>query len=120
VRVQVSRPDRPGILYVGDSQGTVDPLGGQGMTMAFLGSEFLMPIVQRSLVVDRGVDAALQSEVQASWHNRFDRRVLLCRAFHHMLVNPAFVDAGSALGKVASTFLAACFRQTRDGEWSTA
>jgi menaquinone-9 beta-reductase len=116
VRVQVSRPECPGILYVGDSQGTVDPLGGQGMTMAFLGSELLAPIVERSLVDGRGVDDALQSEVQANWHRRFDRRVLLCRAFHHMLVNPALVDAGSVLGKTASRFLAACFRQTRDRE----
>ncbi len=118
VRVQVSTPERPGILFVGDAQGTVDPLGGQGMTMAFLGAELLFPIVERALVEGRGVDTALQGEVQATWHRRFDRRVLLCRAFHHMLINPAFVDVGSSLGKVASNFLAACFRQTRDREWA--
>jgi menaquinone-9 beta-reductase len=120
VRVQVSRPDRPGILYLGDAQGTVDPLGGQGMTMAFLGAELLMPIVERALVDRRGVDDALQAEVQATWHRRFDRRVLLCRAFHHILINPSFVDIGSVLGKVASKFLAICFLQTRDREWSAA
>jgi flavin-dependent dehydrogenase len=113
VRVQVSRPTHPGILYVGDAQGTVDPLGGQGMTMAFLGAELLRPLVERALV-QKGVDPRLQTEVQAAWHRRFDRRVLLCRMFHHMLVNPWFVDAGSSLGSIASTFLAACFRQTRD------
>lgn len=114
VRVQVSRPSMAGILYVGDCQGTVDPLGGQGMTMAFLGAELLAPLIKRALAGGRGVDARLQSMVQAAWHRRFDRRVMLCRAFHHMLINPAFVDVGSALGKVASGFLAACFRQTRD------
>jgi flavin-dependent dehydrogenase len=124
VRVQVSEPEHPGILFLGDAQGTVDPLGGQGMTMAFLGAELLLPMIERALVGHRGVDAASQAEVQAAWHRRFDRRVTLCRAFHHMLINPAFVDVGSALGKVASTFLAACFGQTRDrsgvvrGPWS--
>ena len=114
VRVQVSRPTLPGILFVGDAQGTVDPLGGQGMTMAFLGAELLRPLVERALIGDRGVETLLQDEAQAAWHRRFDRRVLLCRAFHHMLVNPWFVDAGSALGTAASRFLAACFHQTRD------
>jgi menaquinone-9 beta-reductase len=90
------------------------------MTMAFLGAELLLPIVERALAGRRGVDAALQAEVQATWHRRFDRRVLLCRAFHHMLIHPAFVDAGSARGTVASTFLAACFRRTRDREWAGA
>ena len=117
VRVQVSKPERPGIFYVGDGQGTVDPLGGQGMTMAFLGAELLLPFVERGLVAPEGVDATLQAELQASWHRRFDRRVALCRGFHHMLVNPGFVDTASGLGTVASRFLAACFRQTRDPEW---
>jgi menaquinone-9 beta-reductase len=119
VRVQVSEPDRPGILYAGDCQGTVDPLGGQGMTMALLGAELLRPFVERGLASGSSVGSALQAELQASWHRRFDRRVLLCRAFHHMLVNPGFVDLASGLGAVASGFLAACFRQTRDPEWAT-
>ena len=120
VRVQVSTPERPGILYAGDGQGTVDPLGGQGMTMAFLGAELVRPFVERGLVGGRGVDAPLQAELQASWHRRFDRRVTLCRAFHHMLVNPGLVDVASGLGMVASRFLTACFRQTRDPEWTAA
>jgi menaquinone-9 beta-reductase len=116
VRVQVSRPELPGILYVGDAQGTVDPLGGQGMTMAFLGAELLRPLVERGLAGGRGADSALQGEVQVAWHRRFDRRVRLCRAFHHILINPAFVEVTSGLGAVASSFLAACFHRTRDSE----
>ena len=115
VRVQVSRPSRPGILYLGDAQGTVDPLGGQGMTMAFLGAELIRPMVERGLAAaGGGVEGPLQAEVQAAWHRRFDRRVRLCRGFHHMLIHPGFVDLASGLGVVASRFLAACFRQTRD------
>jgi len=120
VRVQVSRPDLPGILYAGDSQGTVDPLGGQGMTMAFLGAELLAPFVERALASSVGVDREIQSACQAAWRRRFDRRVTLCRAFHHMLVNPSVIDLASGLGSVGSRILAACFRQTRDPEWTAA
>ncbi len=116
VRVQISKPFHPGILYAGDSQGTVDPLGGQGMTMALLGAELVGPFVERALASAGGVTSALQAELQAKWHNRFDRRILLCRGFHHLLVNPGFVDVASSLGTLASKFLAACYRQTRDPE----
>jgi flavin-dependent dehydrogenase len=120
VRVQVSRPDLPGILYAGDSQGTVDPLGGQGMIMALLGAELLAPFVERALASSRGVDRPTQATAQAAWHRRFDRRVTLCRAFHHMLDNPSIIDLASGLGSVGSRILAACFRQTRDPEWTAA
>jgi len=120
VRVQVSTPTLLGILYLGDAQGTVDPLGGQGMTMAFLGAEVLHPMVQEALAGHQTVDPDLQSKVQATWHRRFDRRVHWCRAFHHLLINPAFIDLGSTLGKMASTVLAGCYRQTRDHDWLAA
>lgn len=115
VRVQVSRPNLPGILYVGDGQGTVDPLGGQGMTMALLGSEELVRFVKAGLVeAGRGIDNRLQAEWRNAWHDRFDRRIFLCRAFHHFLVRPCLTDFASLLGPVASRFLASCFGQTRD------
>ncbi len=120
VRVQVSAPDRPGILYAGDCQGTVDPLGGQGMTMALLGAELLEPFIGRALVSDGGADPALQADCRAAWHRRFDRRVALCRAFHHCLVHPILIDVGSGLGSIGSRALAACFRRTRDPEWTAA
>jgi len=118
VRVQVSTPGLPGILYAGDGQGTVDPLGGQGMTMALLGAELLAPFAVRALASTGGAGARLQAEYQAVWRRRFDRRVTLCRAFHHLLVHPAIIDLASGLGPVASRFLAACFHQTRDPDRS--
>ena len=48
VRVEASRPTLPGVLYAGDCQGTVDPLGGQGMTMALLGAEMLADFATRA------------------------------------------------------------------------
>jgi flavin-dependent dehydrogenase len=117
VRVEASAPRMPGILYVGDCQGTVDPLGGQGMTMALLGAEDLAPFVAQALAASSGADARLQRGWQAAWHHRFDRRVRLCRLFHLALVNPAVLDLAATLGALAPRLLAACIRQTRDPEW---
>ncbi|MEO8940250.1 MAG: FAD-dependent oxidoreductase, partial [Isosphaeraceae bacterium] len=66
VRVEVSTPRTPGIFYVGDCQGTVDPLGGQGMTMALLGAELLVPFVERGLKA--GADELLQRAALDAWH----------------------------------------------------
>ena len=113
VRVEVSAPNLPGVFYAGDAGGTVDPLGGQGMTMALLGSELLAPFVLRSL--DEGkVSEAVVRRAKAAWHRRFDRRVLLCRAFHHALVRPFAIDAASRLGRLGDALLALGFALTRD------
>lgn len=113
VRVQTSTPRLPGVLYVGDARGTVDPLGGQGMTMALLGAEMLAPFVTRALS-EGGGGLTLQRDSGAAWHRRFDRRIALCRAFHHALVNAWFVDAASAFTTLAPRLLALGFEQTRD------
>ena len=118
VRVEVARPGLPGILYAGDSQGTVDPLGGQGMTMALLGAEALLPHVLRSL--GRGATQEVQKEWGAEWDGRFRRRVRLCRVFHQLLTRPTFLDLASILGPLASRFLAESFRRTRDPAWAEA
>ncbi len=115
VRVQVSRPKLPGILYAGDGQGTVDPLGGQGMTMALLGSTELAPLVLASLQgKSLGADSRIQDRWRILWEGRFRRRIMLCRAFHHFLIHPSLTDTAALLGPVAAKFLAACYGQTRD------
>jgi menaquinone-9 beta-reductase len=116
VRVEVSTPRLGGILYAGDSQGTVDPLGGQGMTMALLGAELLAPFIERALRAGGAVDASLQAAYSRAWRQRFNRRVRLCRLFHHVLVNPALIDLAAMLGRVAPRILSACYHQTRDRE----
>lgn len=112
VRVEASTPRLPGILYAGDCQGTVDPLGGQGMTMALLGAESLIPFVLRAL--GSTVTRAIQAEWRAAWDRRFRRRVRFCRAFHQILVRPELLEFASSLGPAASRLLAASFRWTRD------
>lgn len=113
VRVESSRPERPGILYAGDGQGTVDPLGGQGMTMALLGAELIEPFVTQALR-EGGVGPVLQRAYDRAWHRRFDRRIRLCRAFHHMLIHPWLIDLGSAIGPAGAGLLGAAFDLTRE------
>ena len=112
VRVETSTPGLPGILYAGDCRGTVDPLGGQGMTMALLGPEILAPFVIEA--VKDGADARLQRRYEAAWNARFDRRIALCRAFHHVLVRPGLLDASRGLGRAWPRLLYAAFDLTRD------
>ena len=112
VRVEASTPRLPGILYAGDCQGTVDPLGGQGMTMALLGAELLEPLVVRAL--DFGATRSIQAEWRAAWDGRFRRRVRLCRMLHQVLVRPQLINLASGLGPAASRLLAESFRWTRD------
>ncbi|QDV38287.1 NAD(P)/FAD-dependent oxidoreductase [Tautonia plasticadhaerens] len=113
VRVEVASPRLPGIFYAGDARGTVDPLGGQGLTMALLGSEVLAPFVLRAIARE-GADPGLVREAIRAWHSRFDRRVLLCRAFHHALVRPSLVDLASLLGRWGDDLLSLGFSCTRD------
>jgi flavin-dependent dehydrogenase len=115
VRVEWSRPEVPGILYAGDCQGTIDPLGGQGMTMALLGAEMLAPFITRTLAgPNPGVDAETQAAYAAAWQHRFGGRIRLCRAFHHALVNPWLIDAASTLRFLAPRLLALGFDRTRE------
>ncbi|MDB5348879.1 MAG: flavin-dependent dehydrogenase [Planctomycetota bacterium] len=118
IRVEVSRPGIDGILYAGDCQGTIDPLGGQGMTMALLGAEQLARAVESALVSTAGADRSVQTACQTAWHHRFDGRIRLCRLFHHALVHPEVVDLISLAGSLASRAVSACYRKTRDPSWA--
>ena len=113
VRVECSRPSVEGILYAGDCQGTVDPLGGQGMTMALLGAEEIAAYVSRA-VAEGTVSAALQQDYDRAWHTRFDSRINLCRLFHHALVNPWVIEGASLLGILGGKILSAGYGLTRE------
>lgn len=115
VRVETSRPEFEGILYAGDCQGTVDPLGGQGMTMALLGAEGLARHIESALSSHgRQADRRLQLACDADWHRRFDGRIRLCRAFHHALVNPWLIDGLAWFSALAPQLLSWGFEQTRE------
>jgi hypothetical protein len=81
--------------------------------MAMLGAEVLAPFVLQALA--RGdLDLATLRAAQRAWHARFDRRVTLCRAFHHALVQPSLIDLASLLGRGGNALLSLGFTMTRD------
>jgi hypothetical protein len=63
--------------------------------MALLGAELLAPFLEQALARG-GADTAVRRAYESAWHRRFDRRVRLCRLFHHLLVNPSWVDLAAA------------------------
>ncbi|HWE38580.1 MAG TPA: FAD-dependent monooxygenase [Isosphaeraceae bacterium] len=113
VRVEAATPRLGGIVYVGDAMGTVDPLGGQGMTMALLGAELLAPFLFEALA-GRDGDDRWQPSYERAWHRRFERRIRLCRLFHHVLVHPALIDLATVLPRHSQRVLSFCFARTRD------
>lgn len=115
VRVERSRPSLPGILYAGDCQGTIDPLGGQGMTMALLGAELLAPFVLEALACEGSARLPhLAARHEHAWRRRFGHRIRLCRAFHHVLVRPSLIDGIAHLGNLGTRLLATAYGWTRD------
>jgi flavin-dependent dehydrogenase len=117
VRVEHHEPTVPGILYAGDARGTVDPLGGQGMTMALLGAELIEPFVVESLASGaEGATPAVQRAYARAWERRFAGRIRLCRLFHHLLIRPAVIDLATRLPALGPDLLSAAFRWTRDPE----
>jgi flavin-dependent dehydrogenase len=113
VRIERWRARLPGILYAGDCRGTVDPLGGQGMTMALLGAELAEPWALRMLTDPAGSLGSVGS-FERAWRARFRRRIALCRFFHHLLVRPGWLGPASRLGPIGPALLALGFRLTRD------
>jgi len=113
VRVESATPRIPGILYAGDCQGTIDPLAGQGMTMALLGAEVLAPFVESALVAGTA-DSSIQQAYASAWSARFIHRINLCRILHNILTHSLYLDLASLRPKQAERMLARCFEWTRD------
>jgi flavin-dependent dehydrogenase len=117
VRVEHHEPTAPGILYAGDARGTVDPLGGQGMTMALLGAELIEPFVVHAMTSGaEGATPAVQAAYARAWERRFAGRIRLCRLFHHLLIRPAIIDLAARVPAIGPDLLAAAFQWTRDPE----
>jgi hypothetical protein len=83
------------------------------MTMALLGAELLGPFLLDALA-RRGADDRRRREYDRAWHRRFDRRIRLCRLFHHVLVHPTLIDLATFLPRYSPRVLSFCFARTRD------
>lgn len=83
-----------GVMYVGDAMGTIEPLAGQGMTMALAGARLLVRFL---LSADgRPIGRAEQQRYDAAWHSVFDRRIVDAARFGDLLRRPRLLAAAIA------------------------
>ena len=88
---QCSTPQVDGVLYVGDAQGTIEPLTGQGMAMALSAAPLL---VRHVLAADRRpIDRPRQQAYAAEWHAWFDPPIRAADWFGRWLRRPHLVTA---------------------------
>jgi flavin-dependent dehydrogenase len=91
---QRAQPEIEGVVYVGDALGTIEPLAGQGMTMALAGARLLLRFL---LTADgRPIGRAEQRRYDATWHATFDRRITDAARFGDLLRRPRVLAAAIA------------------------
>ena len=87
---QRSTPNLTGVLYVGDAMGTIEPLTGQGMTMALLGAELAARTI---LSAPLGLNQQVQRDYQTAWNVRFDTTIARARWVGWLIVRTAAARA---------------------------
>jgi flavin-dependent dehydrogenase len=97
VAIQRSYPRTPGVLYVGDAMGTIEPLTGQGMTMALASAH----LAARHLLAGKAasLDRAGQSAYAQVWHAQFAATIRSSRWMGWLLRHPRLLSAMIATGQ---------------------
>lgn len=83
VTLQTARPAIGGVLYIGDACGTIEPLTGQGMTMALHSA-----ILAADALQEATADRSTQDRYQARWQSQFGRQIRIARAIGWLLRHP--------------------------------
>lgn len=91
---QRARPEVDGVLYVGDAQGTIEPLAGQGMTMALAGARLLADSILR--LDGKPLERDAQRRYEATWLTTFDRRIKDAARFGDLLRRPRLLATAIA------------------------
>jgi flavin-dependent dehydrogenase len=101
VAIQRSYPRVSGVLYVGDAMGTIEPLTGQGMTMALASAR----LAARHLLAGTGkskaepADRAGQLAYERAWHAQFAATIRASRWMGWLLRHPRVLSAMIAAGE---------------------
>ncbi len=107
VATQTALPDISGVLYVGDACGTIEPLAGQGMTMALAGAA----LAEYCLITGR--EDACQVYF-AAWHQQFGKHVRRANWLAGLLRRPRLLAACLPLDwlahRLASTIVTRLYR----------
>jgi flavin-dependent dehydrogenase len=92
VSTQFAEPRVRGVLYVGDALGTIEPLTGQGMTMA-LASAFLARSILADASPSRPPSAIDQQRYATSWQSLFRRSIQTASAIGYLMRRPHMIQA---------------------------
>jgi flavin-dependent dehydrogenase len=89
VATQRARPKLPGVLYLGDACGTIEPLAGQGMAMALVSAT----LAERLLIETGGepLSRATQVAYDAAWDAQFAANVRRAFVLGWLLRRPRLV-----------------------------
>jgi len=101
VTIQRSYPRAAGVLYVGDAMGTIEPLTGQGMTMALASARLAASHLLSGAGHSRAapVDRAAQLAYQQAWQAQFAATIRSSRWMGWMLRHPRVLSAMIATGQ---------------------
>lgn len=114
VSLQTARPNVAGVVYVGDARGTIEPLTGQGMTMALAAARLACRHLGR-VGLDR-FDAAAQAEYDAVWQKTFQSAIRSASWFGRLLRRPnllkMLIAAGRPLPGLSDLLLRGAHRRT--------
>jgi flavin-dependent dehydrogenase len=114
VAQQSARPLVEGVLYVGDAQGTIEPLTGQGMTMAMAAARMAFDVLLRE--GPDGLTAAVQRSYEAQWRAAFATPIRAASWFGRLLRRPkllkTMITAGRPLPGLTDLLLRSAYRRT--------
>jgi flavin-dependent dehydrogenase len=114
VSLQTARPQVAGVVYVGDARGTIEPLTGQGMTMALAAARLACRHLRR--VGPDGFDASAQAAYDAEWRATFDPAIRAASWFGRLLRRPALlkwlIAAGRPIPGLTANLLRGAHRRT--------
>ncbi len=97
VAIQRSRSLMAGVLYVGDAMGTIEPLTGQGMTMALASARLAADHLLSGNAA--AVDRAGQLTYERAWHAQFASTIRASRWMGWLLRHPRLLSAMIATGE---------------------
>lgn len=92
VRTQSARPRVRGVLYIGDAFGTIEPMTGQGMTMALAGALIAHQTLCRS-DGERPAGEVAQRRFEIAWESMFRSSIRRASALAMLLRRPRLMQA---------------------------
>ena len=117
VSTQRARPRLPGVLYIGDACGTIEPLTGHGMTMAIQSAA----LASRILLSGDGamLPASVQAAYDAAWDTQFAPTIRRASALGWLLRRPRLIETLTLINwlkaELAGQIFGGLYRRLADG-----